>query len=246
MNIAPATITLDDVDEPQEYAFKDLSDRAKENARDKYRENQSLDYDWWDYIYDDAVKIASMMGIEIDTKPVRLMNGSTRYDPAIYFSGFWSQGDGACFEGRWYPVKDPLVSIAAVMDHAPQDTDLHEIAFDLANLSERCNKLIPDAYVRVTHSGHYSHENCTSFDIDLPTPDHVDEYNELQMEEWDALCTRQGLDFETFEEGIKEFLRDFMRWIYRQLEAEHDYLTSDECIDEYLSEFTFDEDGNEL
>ena len=32
---------------------------------------------------------------------VQLMGGGSLQKPRIYFSGFWSQGDGACFEGRY-------------------------------------------------------------------------------------------------------------------------------------------------
>jgi hypothetical protein len=38
------------------YTFDELSDIAKERAREWYREG-ALDYKWWDYIYDDAATI---------------------------------------------------------------------------------------------------------------------------------------------------------------------------------------------
>jgi hypothetical protein len=38
------------------YTFDELSDSAKEKARDWYR-NGALDYDWWDYLYEDAARI---------------------------------------------------------------------------------------------------------------------------------------------------------------------------------------------
>lgn len=234
----------DDEDEQTEFTFDQLDDRAKERARDWYRDG-ALDYDWWDSVYDDAAIIADMLGIEIDTKPVRLMGGGTRHDPAIYFSGFACQGDGACFDGDWRPVSDPLRQLNAVMEHAPQDEKLHEIAFEFAYLSERC-ALIPDAWARVRHSGHYYHPGCTSIEFDLPTPDNVDEDNELQLMVWNALCTKARLDYDTFEADITAALRSFMDWIYRQLESEHDYLTSDENVDESIlaNGYTFDEDGD--
>jgi hypothetical protein len=36
------------------------------------------------------------------------------------------------------------------------------------------------------------------------------------------------------EEGIEEALYDYSQWIYRTLEKEYEYLTSDETIDEQL------------
>lgn len=47
------------------------------------------------------------------------------------------------------------------------------------------------------------------------------------------------------EETIIEALRDLARWLYRQLEREYDYLSSDEVVDETISanEYTFTEAG---
>jgi hypothetical protein len=53
------------------------------------------------------------------------MGGGTRAKPCIWFSGFWSQGDGAAFEGNLNHAKGVTASIR---DYAPQDTTLHGIA----------------------------------------------------------------------------------------------------------------------
>jgi len=42
--------------ETKVYEFDELDDKAKERARDWYREG-ALDYKWWDAIYDDAARI---------------------------------------------------------------------------------------------------------------------------------------------------------------------------------------------
>ena len=47
------------------YQFDELSDRAKEKAREWYRGGQP-DHDWWNSIYDDALRMAEILGIEID------------------------------------------------------------------------------------------------------------------------------------------------------------------------------------
>lgn len=38
------------------YKFNELSDRAKDRARDWWRQG-ALDYDWWDCIYEDAAQV---------------------------------------------------------------------------------------------------------------------------------------------------------------------------------------------
>ena len=47
------------------------------------------------------------------------------------------------------------------------------------------------------------------------------------------------------EETVMEALRDLARWLYRQLEREYDYLTSDEAVDEAIvaNEYSFTVDG---
>jgi hypothetical protein len=47
------------------------------------------------------------------------------------------------------------------------------------------------------------------------------------------------------EETVVEALRDLARWLYRQLEAEYDHLTSDEAVEEgiVINEYTFTEGG---
>ncbi len=86
------------------YQFPELSDAAKEKARSWYRELGPHD-DWWDAVYEDFERVCEILGIRLKTTPVRLMGGGTRAKPCIWFSGFWSQGDGACFEGYWSHAK---------------------------------------------------------------------------------------------------------------------------------------------
>lgn len=47
------------------------------------------------------------------------------------------------------------------------------------------------------------------------------------------------------EEIVIEALRDLARWLYRQLEREYDYLSSDEAVDETITanEYTFTKAG---
>jgi len=44
---------------------------------------------------------------------------------------------------------------------------------------------------------------------------------------------------------LTEQLRDLARWLYRQLEREYDYQTSDDEVDEAIraNDYTFTEDG---
>lgn len=195
------------------FTFDELSDEAKENARDWYRTGNDFDAE---FVIEDAATIADILGIYLEQRPVKLMNGQTRYDPAIYYSGFWSQGDGACFEGS-YRYKPGAAK--AIRAHAPQDTELHRIA-DQLQAAQRQNFYQLRAVC--SHSGRYYHSGCMSVDVYRP-----------DEKPHDA------------EGGIVQLLRDFANWIYKWLETEFDYQNSDEAVDESIraNEYEFYENG---
>lgn len=188
------------------YTFEELSEDAKEKAREWYRQG-ALDYEWWNFVFEDAKTIGALMGIEIDQ---------------IYFSGFWSQGDGACFTGDYSYRKG---SAKAVREYAPQDSELHAIADNLQTI-QRQNFYSLVASVRHNARRH-SHEHSVSINI-----------------EDTRLGTYSGVSEDT-EESLSDALRDFMRWIYTRLRDEYEYLTSDEQIKESIiaNGYEFTEDG---
>lgn len=106
------------------YQFPELSEAAKEKARNWYRDLGPHE-DWWDAVYEDFERVCEILGICLKTTAVRLMGGGARAKPCIWFSGFWSQGDGACFEGYWSHAKGAATRIR---DYAPTDATLHGIA----------------------------------------------------------------------------------------------------------------------
>jgi hypothetical protein len=63
------------------YPFEELDDKAKEKARDWFKEDYP-DYEWWDYTYDRWKEDLTEIGFN---------------DPDFSFSGFCCQGDGASF-----------------------------------------------------------------------------------------------------------------------------------------------------
>lgn len=182
------------------YQFDELSDSAKERAREWYR--TTLDYEWWDCIYDDAKEFGKILGIDISE---------------IYFSGFWSQGDGAQFTGEYEYRKGASKEIRSYTN----DEELHRIADDLQEIQRRNFYSITAS---VYHSGHYYHEYCTTINV------------------YDSREVDASIDT---EESIQELMRDYMRWIYRALEREYDFITSDEIVDESIvaNEYEFDENG---
>lgn len=200
-----------------EFEFADLDDDAKEKAREWWRDCESRDFDP-EYVYDDAVRAGAIIGIDIDT---RVNRGATYSRPSIYYSGFWSQGDGACFEGSYSYVKG---SAKLIREYAPQDTELHGIADRLAAIQKR-NFYSLSATTR--HSGHYYHSGCMSVDVE------------------DSRHCYGWLSDDSAESDITDELRAFADWIYSKLESEYEYRMSDESVDESISinEYKFTCDG---
>lgn len=218
------------------YQFDELSDAAKEKAREWYR-SVALDHGWWEFVYEDALRMAEILGIEIGKRTYRNNGGQSNGEPTIWFSGFSSQGDGACWEGSYRYAKGAL---KAIQEGAPAgymqtvdgvekwvessgNIELHRIAKALQDVQARhFYKLTATS----THRGHYNHSGC--MDIEVEHDD--DRYRDIG----DA------------EDEVKGALRDFADWIYRRLEEEHDWLLSDEQVEDSIraNEYTFDEDGN--
>lgn len=187
------------------YHFEELSDAAKEKARDWWRECENQDFSA-EFEYADFEECGRILGIEFKSRPVKLMNGSTRYEPTIYWSGFSSQGGGACFEGSYAYAKGSQKAIRA---HAPKDERLHAIADELAATQKPYFfKLTATA----THRGHYYHSGCMEIDVEHSD----DSYRSVSVDH------------------VRNALRSFADWMYKQLEAEYEYRMSDEQVDESM------------
>jgi len=191
--------------------FNALPARVRDEILDKHRHFNTDHLDWWDCVYDDFKADMLSVGIEVED---------------MHFSGFSSQGDGACFEG--------------------QVTDWPKF---LESVGYTCPALIALAkttwFFKVTHRGHYYHENCTSFSYDMTSPD---DYSESEMDEFIDMCSPyatdiqnaafvsilQGYDSNKLYDEFEEEFKRHMRALYNRLEAEYDHLTSDESVLEAL------------
>lgn len=199
------------------YKFSELSPEAQQHALENQSRFESEDFDP-ECIFDDAATIADLFGLDIRQTRKTRMNGEHYYAPTIYYSGFCYQGDGACFEGRY---KYKRGALKAVKYHASQDQELHRIVKALQDVQR---KNFYQLTARCKHSGHYYHSGCMSVDVERS--------DDKEMTD-DA------------EETVKECLRDFADWIYKQLENEYDYRTGEEACREAIeaNEYEFDEKG---
>ncbi len=107
------------------YTFDELTDDTKEKVRNWYRAD-GLDYDWWDFVYDDAATIADLFGLTLEKKG--------KSTPKIYFSWFYCQGQGSSFRAAYRYVKGAAKAVRA---YAPQDKTLHAIVDGLQDVQRR-------------------------------------------------------------------------------------------------------------
>lgn len=191
--------------EVEVYTFDELSDSAKDRARDWWRNGLHHD-EWWENVYDMAKEAGAILGIDIDR---------------IYFSGFWSQGDGASFEGTYSYRKGWRKSLRSEFC-GDMLAKLEAIGNELQAAQKR---VFYTASASVSLQGRGVHSGCM----------------------WVAVDMDEDIGQEVFTEvadDITDALRGFADLIYRWLEDEYEYLTSDEAVDENIIangyEFTAD------
>lgn len=198
------------------FTFAELSDTAKEKAREWYRQDLDVDYE---HIFDDAANIADILGLDIRQTRIERMNGKVYYAPSVYFSGFWSQGDGACFGGHYRYKKGWKKALKAFCN----DDELMRIGQALQDLQK---KHFYRLGASITHQGRYYHEYSMGVDCE-----HLDGIYQ---------------DLSSAEKEFREIFADFAQWIYKGLRDEYDCANSNEAIDDALElgEFEFYENGD--
>jgi hypothetical protein len=128
----------------------------------------------------------------------------------VHFSGFWSQGDGAWFAGHvadWYIVLRDLGLLLKAHDYVP----FHGGDWSFKSI--------------------ISHRHYMSFDSDMQVD--VNPYDEdedpLRYEVWEMRNMSQA-EADDIESMVCKLFEGLASELYKNLENEYDYLTSDEVI----------------
>lgn len=152
--------------ETQVFKYSELSESAQSAARDWWRQAGAGDTYFSESVIGDAQHIAEILGVSFDTR-----RGS-KAEPAIYWSGFWSQGDGCAFDAEWSYAKG---STRAIREHAPNDTVLHRIADDLQRAARvsfyRCSARASTGHRNNMHVAEYDVSSRAEGDIDSALQD---------------------------------------------------------------------------
>jgi hypothetical protein len=185
--------------------FNDLTEDRQQRVIQEWRESSDV---CLDFITDDFKEVLDILGY---------------YDIETYFTGFWSQGDGASFEARYSYEKQAHNKI---IDFAPLDTELHRVALELKQLQARARYDIGSTIS--TSSANYYHEMTMSCENNS--------YNGLITED-------KAMESEA---DMLELHRDLARWYYTRLEQEYEYITSDEYIIESIvaNDMEFEDEDN--
>ena len=144
-------------------------------------------------------------------------------DAKIYFSGFSSQGDGSVFE-------------ASIDNEKLLDSLIMCNSYDTAKQAEKCMFLCAEGFLnfsiqRNSFANHYSHEKTAYIQSEIENGKISD------SSYWNGII-------DDITEATEELRLDLCRQIYKELENEYDFQTSDAAIrytfeaNEY--EFTID------
>lgn len=183
------------------YEFEELSPEAKRKVIDHFQDI-NIDYEWWEP--------------ELDYWKEKLSEYGFR-QPEIYFSGFSSQGDGACFEFRGLDI-EKVWTIYKEHNKVKHEEWLKFYLQEFHHFQTR------------TINSRYSHALTREIACDY--------YSNREYRHLDKEAKR-------FEEWLESFRLGLCHEIYRNLSDEYNGLTSEEAIVETIkcNDYEFTAEG---
>lgn len=212
------------------YNFDELSDEAKQNAIAKYRRT-NVDHEWYEHTIEFWKTLLGSIGIEY---------------AEIGFSGFSSQGDGACIRSATFDpeklagfmAKTPKPSescggesqteLQAYLTHKLEYLEGFDRIWDWLAFFDVLDEF---SFNLICVNSHYSHENCHRLELNgYSGNDNIDSI------------------IDDCETELNDLRRSLCQCIYSDLEHEYDYLTSDEAVAESIeaNECEFDVNGHSV
>ena len=175
------------------FTFDELPEESQQKLINGFRQDYDPDYS---HIYDAFI-------LEMSEQ-----YGACLSQDDIEWSGFWSQGDGACFTCDFdEEVILPILKEQSLTEHQIQYLEGLGVEVQSAQ-SSRCGP-----------SNFYSHENTVTGNLSFYVPSG----KEIDAEIAGAL-----------EEALTEIIRESCKDLYRKLEEEYDCATSDDAIIEEI------------
>lgn len=182
---------------------------------------------WYDFTIDQFVEECNKLKFDVSVEDVQ-------------FSGFWSQGDGASFTFTSYglnAVLDGCVEFLKEHVDPPADTGgylsaLWSFATNFLATFEKyrllgedfMDNVMYDCHIQAERTGyHYSHSRTVTT-----------QFTDNVAADYEDIATESGFYESCREFGIDGFIEDIADALYHDLEAEHEYQTSDDAVWEAL------------
>lgn len=215
------TTTIDE-EEKTEFQFHELSQSAKDHVCQKYAE-WGMNHEWWEHIYEDYRERCEAAGF---------------LDPQFSFSGFWSQGDGACFSCERF-----VFDGADALNYLTKED--HD--YVLVKIAEaRLNGFQTTFHIsgRITAGGHYYHR------YSMGVGQWFADFDPTGHDGADALlqCVADKISWEASSELVLEAARDIAHDLYKSLQDEYEYQISEEqvALNAEANDWRFSESGDLL
>jgi len=181
------------------YKFNELASEVQEKVIEKNR-NWNVEYQGWaDHLLDDWKCQLEEIGFE---------------DVEIYYSGFWNQGDGACFETKCFDFEKLVKHL---------DCKKYRHLLTIVDY-------LSGAIEKNSYSNHYSHEKTRYVSIDLN--------NHRETPLLEKLVNEFEEDLETLRKNLSHQIYKQLTTEYMYLTSDDAVKESIEC-----NEMEFFEDG---
>ncbi len=177
------------------YEFKELNKDAKLRAIEANRDIE-IEYDWYAYTYELFTEEAQVLGIKISD---------------MWFSGFYSQGDGACFEGSY--------------EYSP--TGLN------ASKENEVSNIINNGVIERLYTLQSKYDNRVCCPISVLSSNYYHSKT-MTLGDIEGVSHLADLEYITLEKELLLIFQDMADCLHNRLESEHEYLTSDAVVSECL------------
>jgi len=184
-----------------------LDARQFQKEHEDWKQN-AFDYDWWDGVYEYFKETCDGLGIRVDH---------------ITFSGFWSQGDGAAFDGRVDLTKF-MEDTGRHIEHPALYLAVKDDGSRFVVYATRGNNMAVDAYTNFANQ---------------TAPSGI--FEGLDQEAWSELVDAQEEDAQ-LEDAALKYCQELAGGLYRDLEIAYEDLTSEASFIEFCAcnEITFE------
>ena len=176
----------------------------------------SFDYEWWDGVFECFVEDMKEHGVCVDC--------TKRGEPYITFNLGYSQGDYAAFEGQ--------ITMTTWMEKHGYKTRYYPLWLDMENYGAKADISRPGPGGSLSLD--YWPGNCEPCNI----------FEGMEQDAWDSLVTTM-FEAEDWEKLLKEWLNATCSGLYKKLQEEYEYLSSEEQFIEAMCDEVFEVDTEE-